>query len=448
MIELAKHIEVLLLENDCVIVPGLGGFIAHNRPATWRTDSGEFFPPLRSIGFNPQLIMNDGLLVQSYMQAYNTDFPDATRKIEKTVETLKEELYQRGQIALQGIGTLYYNMKGGYGFEPEGKVFFTPSLYGLEPFSLPLLKEEVITPQVRPATIVPKPHAIPAQQTFRTRHFLPVRRWLQNAVAVAAAVILFFILSVPVENTYVEEVITPQVRPATIVPKPHAIPAQQTFRTRHFLPVRRWLQNAVAVAAAVILFFILSVPVENTYVEEADYAALGSAGLFDAIRNQSLVANTLQKNNQHTQQKKVRNNVNTLKPVKVKTEKVAAPQATSAKVTAQASGKSVEKQTPSQTPVQKKSAPASQASASQTTGKSSGNKGYYIIAASLTTAADASRQAEIFRKQGYKDVEVLESAGRYRVSLGHYTNQAEAYRQTETLKKEKAFSQAWVFSVK
>ena len=64
MIELAKHIEVLLLENDCVIVPGLGGFIAHNRPAMWRTDSGEFFPPLRSIGFNPQLIMNDGVVIR------------------------------------------------------------------------------------------------------------------------------------------------------------------------------------------------------------------------------------------------------------------------------------------------------------------------------------------------------------------------------------------------
>ena len=33
MIELAKHIEVLLLENDCVIVPGLGGFIAHSEGA-------------------------------------------------------------------------------------------------------------------------------------------------------------------------------------------------------------------------------------------------------------------------------------------------------------------------------------------------------------------------------------------------------------------------------
>ena len=34
MIELAQHIEVLLLESDCVIVPGFGGFVAHYAPAT------------------------------------------------------------------------------------------------------------------------------------------------------------------------------------------------------------------------------------------------------------------------------------------------------------------------------------------------------------------------------------------------------------------------------
>ena len=68
MIELAKHIEVLLLENDCVIVPGLGGFIAHYRSCVYNEDTGEFCPPARTIGFNPQLVMNDGLLVQSYMQ--------------------------------------------------------------------------------------------------------------------------------------------------------------------------------------------------------------------------------------------------------------------------------------------------------------------------------------------------------------------------------------------
>ena len=45
MIELTKHIEILLLENDCVIVPGLGGFIAHHQPAHYEEDEGLFLPP-------------------------------------------------------------------------------------------------------------------------------------------------------------------------------------------------------------------------------------------------------------------------------------------------------------------------------------------------------------------------------------------------------------------
>ena len=73
MIELAQHIEVLLLENDCVIVPGLGGFVAHYTPAMRVAEENVFLPPTRIIGFNPQLKMNDGLLVQSYMAVYDTD---------------------------------------------------------------------------------------------------------------------------------------------------------------------------------------------------------------------------------------------------------------------------------------------------------------------------------------------------------------------------------------
>src|SRR5699024_11270585 len=87
MIELAQHIEVLLLENDCVIVPGLGGFVAHYTPAMRVAEENVFLPPTRIIGFNPQLKMNDGLLVQSYMAVYDTDFSDATRIVEKEVRS-------------------------------------------------------------------------------------------------------------------------------------------------------------------------------------------------------------------------------------------------------------------------------------------------------------------------------------------------------------------------
>ena len=84
MIELAQHIEVLLLENDCVIVPRFGRICS---PLYSGNESSrrECFscPPTRIIGFNPQLKMNDGLLVQSYMAVYDTDFSDATRIVEK-----------------------------------------------------------------------------------------------------------------------------------------------------------------------------------------------------------------------------------------------------------------------------------------------------------------------------------------------------------------------------
>ena len=75
MIELSRHIESLMLNHDCVIVPGLGGFITQYMHARYIAEEGLFLPPYRSVGFNQQLTFNDGLLVQSYMQAYDTSYP-------------------------------------------------------------------------------------------------------------------------------------------------------------------------------------------------------------------------------------------------------------------------------------------------------------------------------------------------------------------------------------
>lgn len=77
-------------------------------------------------------------------------------------------------------------------------------------------------------------------------------------------------------------------------------------------------------AIAVVLFFFLSVPVENTYVDKGNYASLGTDGLFDAIRSQSLATTLVTVPSRPQQPKKtnIKNNQNTLKPVTVKVEKV------------------------------------------------------------------------------------------------------------------------------
>ena len=48
MNNLFKHIEYLLLRNDCVIVPGFGAFIATNLPARIDYEKERFYlPPAR-----------------------------------------------------------------------------------------------------------------------------------------------------------------------------------------------------------------------------------------------------------------------------------------------------------------------------------------------------------------------------------------------------------------
>ena len=405
MIELIKHIEILLLENDCVIVPGLGGFIAHNRPAVVCNETNEFYPPLRTIGFNPQLIMNDGLLVQSYMQAYNTDFPDATRKIEKIVDQLKEEIYQQGQVELGHIGTLYYNVRGVYEFEPRKDTFFTPSLYGLDKIILPrLVQHEAVRDKARHIEIQPKQDAPMLWKQQQWKHVFS----------------------------------------------------------------SDWIQYAASVAAAILLFFILSTPVENTYVDEANYASLGSTSMFDAIRGESIVttlASYVQPNQtdmiqdslkRAKKQSRPKNNVNTLKPITVKTEKIAAAEPQSKKQTAthqlpEATPKAVDQPATQKNEV-KDEVPAMKAkekkveTVSPATNTSTPKS--YVIVASFPAIEGAQKQAEIYRKAGYKDAQVITSNGRYRVAISQFSNSSEAYKQINQFKANNQFKDAWVFTTK
>lgn len=131
MIELDRHIEILLLGNDCVIIPGFGGFMAHYVEARKDERDNAFLPPMRAVGFNPKLVLNDSLLAQSYVEAYDISYPDAVGRIEDEVRELRQHLANSGQYELRHIGVLRLNGYGGYDFEPCSAGILTPELYGL-----------------------------------------------------------------------------------------------------------------------------------------------------------------------------------------------------------------------------------------------------------------------------------------------------------------------------
>lgn len=374
MIELAKHIEILLLENDCVVVPELGGFIAHYQPAHYEESEGVFLPPIRTVGFNPQLTMNDGLLVQAYMQTYHTDFPDASRKLAKKVYELKEILYNEGVLEMSGIGTLHYNMYNNYEFHPLPNGILSPSLYALETFSMTPLSMEVV-----------------------------------------------------------EETVATYEEPKVMVPA-----GKKEYRLNP-----HWLSNAVAVAVAAILFFVLSVPVENTYIDKGNYASLGTDCLFDAIRSQSVAASWSVESAVEPQKAK-----HPVMPVAVKVEKVASSpkavkevpevkEATKAKETVVVKETVAVKEAPKVVEPKK---PAPKQAAAQ--------KKYHIIVASLPTLADAEKMIHNYKQQGHSGATVIEGGGRFRISIDSFKDKSMAYNKLNELKQADAFKNAWMLTSK
>ena len=202
MIELAQHIEALLLENDCVIVPGLGGFVAHYASATRVKEENIFLPPTRIIGFNPQLKMNDGLLVQSYMSVYGTNFSDATKMVERKVDELIATLHEDGKVDLPNVGEVRYTIHNTFDFAPYDNKITTPYLYGLDAFEM-----QELSALEKPSTENVAAYSVPAaiKKEKRTFSIKFNRAYLTNAAAVVAAIVLSFFFSTPIENTELVE---------------------------------------------------------------------------------------------------------------------------------------------------------------------------------------------------------------------------------------------------
>ena len=97
---------------------------------------------MRTIGFNPRLRLNDGLLTQSVMEVEGTNYGDAQKMVIRWVNLLKEKLYEEGSVELANVGQLRMSIRGTMDFVPYNSRITTSWLYGLGSFEMPLLSEK------------------------------------------------------------------------------------------------------------------------------------------------------------------------------------------------------------------------------------------------------------------------------------------------------------------
>lgn len=190
MVKITLHIERLLVHNDCVIVPGLGGFVAQDCSATYVEEEDLFLPPYRSVSFNQRLRMNDGLLIHDVAQHHHLDYKDAVRVVDEEVAKIRETIESEGQYKFHGIGTLRSTDKGALEFEPIPCGVSAPDLYGLDCYYVTPLQKTQATPK----NVTVSKHD---DDTLTLRLHMNVVRY---AAVAAVAAVFFFVCIAPLNS--------------------------------------------------------------------------------------------------------------------------------------------------------------------------------------------------------------------------------------------------------
>lgn len=192
MNSLEAHIVSLLYTCDCIIVPGLGGFVKREYSACYDAELRKFMPPRHSISYNAQLNLDDGLLAQSYMSSDGLTYEEAKEKISSLVADIMRQLKETGQYRFVRIGTLIYaDGTIEYGGDDEGN--YSYDTYGCAPFAIEcrqsVLKDSASRtfelPSVKKKTSAGKNDYSQPEE----KHVIGL--YLQQAVAIALTVVLF-----------------------------------------------------------------------------------------------------------------------------------------------------------------------------------------------------------------------------------------------------------------
>jgi cell division septation protein DedD len=192
MKNLARHIDLLLRTNDCVILPGFGGFIAHTVPAYYASEEHLYYPPTRNISFNASITMNDGLLAQSYMKSYQVDYARATYMIDVAIEELREMLDEVGSVTLPRIGLIKQDIYQTIQFIPETAGISSPKHFGLSSFFM----QELGQLQAMSAKTEQSQSVI--TQTEKTFDLHISKHMLRQVMSTAAVLLLLLMVSLPI----------------------------------------------------------------------------------------------------------------------------------------------------------------------------------------------------------------------------------------------------------
>lgn len=132
MNRIQQHIDYLLRRHKCVVVPGLGAFIAHRQSAYYDIQDGVMYPPCVVVTFNSSLVHDDGLIANSIARKESVSYETASARMALEIESMKHQLEADGELSMGALGRLVAQKDSAPFFEPaprwtgSASGYFTP----------------------------------------------------------------------------------------------------------------------------------------------------------------------------------------------------------------------------------------------------------------------------------------------------------------------------------
>lgn len=400
MLRIISHLETLLLDHNCVIVPKLGGFVLQEQGFDYIGQTHTFSTTSKCISFNKSLQHNDGLLTESYMKMYAISFDEAKSMIEADVKEINHAIVENGNVDLSSLGVLKLE-DGIINFYPsEDQYSFCADTYGLENICLPTLNE-----------LLNIPEETPEQDTI----YIPIKRKAFKWVAAAAAIVAIAVtISIPTLDS-----LGLKTNYASIIPK-QTIKALNDINTHNtYAGINDELSTLIdkiaepeemsstAITDSTFTDFVV-IDEETTSLDNATSSEEEVSIEEDTDQKQAKTATP-----PAIQQKEELKN----KAVKDTTKAVATTRPNEKK------GVMIN-MTPSKT------------------------KEFYIVVGSFPNKTQALQLYDKFSAAKIQTLGIIERDGKYRIYANKFQNRESADKYLLDLKKKPEFKDAWVFATK
>lgn len=132
---LSKMVKELILDNDKVVLPGLGSFVAEIVPSTFTDKGYTINPPYRRLYFRSRPDQGEEL-AKFYAESNKVNLEVADKIVKDFVQELKSVLHVKKTVIFPGLGRLRATKENTVFFVADEDLDIYPDGFGLEPISL------------------------------------------------------------------------------------------------------------------------------------------------------------------------------------------------------------------------------------------------------------------------------------------------------------------------